>query len=58
MDFNGASLEQLATGTLAPGETKIISGTATVLNKSSIRVKVAGANGLVAVDTAWLLTRY
>ena len=57
MDINGVSLEQLATGTLAPGESKVISGTATVQNKSSVRVKVGGTAGLVAVDTAWLVTK-
>ena len=57
MDLNGAPLEELASGTLAPGETKVISGTATVRNKSSVRVKVGGGNGLVAIDTAWLITK-
>ena len=58
MDLNGVSLEQLATGSLAPGESKVISGTATVQNKSSVRVKVGGTAGLVAIDTAWLQTKY
>ena len=54
MDYNGLSLEQLATGTLAPGESKVISGTPTVASKHSVRVKVGGTAGLVAIDTAYL----
>ena len=57
-DTNGAVLEELASGTLAPGETKIVSGTATVANKSTVRIRVGGVgNGLQAVDTAYLSTR-
>ncbi len=57
MDINGVSLEVLASGTLAVGETKIISGVATVANRSSVRVKVGGDVGLVAVDSAYLITK-
>ena len=58
MDINGVALEELASGTLVPGESKVISGTATVAIKSSVRVKVGGnIAGLMAVDTAWLITR-
>ena len=57
MALNGAPLEELASGSLAPGETKVISGIATVINKSSVRVKVGQAYGPKAVDTAWLITR-
>lgn len=57
MDINGVALEELASGELEPGETKIISGSATVLNKSSVRVKVGTTGGLQAIDTAWLITR-
>ncbi len=57
MDINGVSLEVLASGTLAVGETKIITGVATVANRSSVRVKVGGDVGLVAIDTAYLITK-
>ena len=57
MDINGLALEELASGTLEPGETKVISGSATVLNKASVRVKVGRVGGLQAIDTAWLITR-
>ncbi|MCW8901665.1 MAG: hypothetical protein OQK75_06895 [Gammaproteobacteria bacterium] len=58
MDISGTSLEILTSGSLAPGESKVISGTATVADKSSVRVKVGGTAGLVAIDTAYLLTKY
>lgn len=57
MDMQGVTLEELATGTLAPGETKVISGGATVANKSSVRVKIGHTYGPSAVDTAYLITR-
>ena len=57
MDINGVALEELASGTLAPGETKVISGTATVQDKNSVRVTVGGAFGLQSIDTAWLITK-
>lgn len=57
MDINGVTLEELASGTLVSGETKVISGTATVANKHSVRIRVGGPFGLEAIDTAWLITR-
>ena len=57
MDMQGVSLEELASGTLQPGETKVISGTATVADKSSVRVKIGHTYGPSAVDTAWLTQR-
>ena len=57
MDMQGVTLEGLASGTLAPGETKVIQGTATVANKSSVRVKIGHDYGPSAIDTAYLVTR-
>ena len=57
MTMQGESLEELASGNLAPGETKVISGIATVADKSSVRVKVGQSYGPSAVDTAYLITK-
>lgn len=58
MDYQGVTLEELASGTLVPGESKVISGVATGANISSVRVKVGGnIAGLTAIDTAWLTQR-
>ena len=57
MDMQGVTLEELASGTLAPGESKVIQGTATVADKGSVRVKVGHNYGPSAIDTAWLVNR-
>ncbi len=58
MDLNGNSLEVLVSGTLAAGETKIISGSGSPgINKGSVRVKLGGDVGIMAIDTAYLITQ-
>ncbi len=58
MDFNGKSLEVLASGTLAAGETKIVSGSGSPgVNNRSVRVKLGGDVGIMAIDTAFLITK-
>lgn len=57
-DTNGVALEELATGILAPGETKVVSGSGTGTNVSTVRITVGSAgSGLVAIDTAYLKTQ-
>ncbi len=58
VDFNtGNVLENLDSGTLAQGETKLVKGTPTIANRSYVRIKIGNPSlGLEAIDSASLQT--